>query len=261
MNFGGYQGPLAPAAQNGIDLFRGEWSSKFPESYGVDSGGWAGLFVDERITWALVGLASHGRSIVDAHVLELGPSEAGHTTMLEQAGAASVTAIEANGRAYLKCLIVKELTRLKRSRFLLGDALRELETSDRRYDIGVASGVLYHQREPVRLLKLLTQKCRHLYLWTHYHDPRDLASRPQLAARFDRAMEQEVAGFRHAVHPYRYEEGMAWRGFSGGSNQRCAWLSRHDILAALRYFGFSKIITREEPNPHGSSMSIVASPV
>ncbi len=39
--------------------------------------------------------------------------------MLENMGASSVIAIEANSRAYLKCLITKEILNLRCSRFLI----------------------------------------------------------------------------------------------------------------------------------------------
>ena len=35
-----------------IDIFKDEWSSKFPDSFGVSSSGIADLFEDQRITWA-----------------------------------------------------------------------------------------------------------------------------------------------------------------------------------------------------------------
>ncbi len=63
----------APSGRTLIDLFKGEWSSRFPASLGIDSGGTAGLFEDERITWALGQLSAHGLSIAHRRVLEVGP--------------------------------------------------------------------------------------------------------------------------------------------------------------------------------------------
>src|SRR4051812_20493353 len=91
-----------PTNQNAIDLIDG-WVSQLPPEVGVNAGH-AVLFHDPRTVWALERLGS----VAGQTVLELGPLEGGHTYMLHQGGA-RVLAIEANKRAYLKCLIVKEL--------------------------------------------------------------------------------------------------------------------------------------------------------
>ena len=51
-------------------------------------------------------------------ILELGPLEGAHTYRLEQLGAERILAIEANVEAYLKCLIVKEILGLIKSKLL-----------------------------------------------------------------------------------------------------------------------------------------------
>ena len=61
--------------------------------------------------------------VTEKTILELGPLEGGHSYMLDRAGAAQVVAIEGNARAYLKCLIVKELLGLPRVQFLCGDSV------------------------------------------------------------------------------------------------------------------------------------------
>ena len=63
--------------------------------------------------------------------LELGPLEAGHSYILDRAGALEVLAIEANRRAFLKCLVVKEMIGLPSVRFVLGD-FNEFLAGDRR---------------------------------------------------------------------------------------------------------------------------------
>lgn len=247
-----------PRPQNCLDLFPGEWSSRFPVEIGVDSGGHAGLFEDERIEWARDGLVKLGRCIRYADVLELGPLEGGHTVMLEKMGAASVTAVEANRRAFLKCLIVKEIMGLNSTRFLLGDALAHLERSGEHYDIGVVSGFLYHLREPLRLLDLLSQSCGALYLWTHYFSADDGSMSPDVRWRFGDPEQRQHAGLQYTAYPYRYENAMEWKGFCGGPHADCNWLGRDDILAALTHFGYTRVLVREESNCHGPAMSIVA---
>ncbi len=105
-----------PEPQTCIDLFAGEWSSALPALGGVTlTGGQAALFDDQRIKMLQEFYPLYGKNI-----LELGPLEAGHTYMMHQAGAKHITAVEANSRAFLKCLLVKELYQLNRTSFLHG---------------------------------------------------------------------------------------------------------------------------------------------
>lgn len=249
----------APSAQALIDLYKGEWSTKFPATTGVESGGTAGLFEDERITWALGQLAAQDHAIAGRNVLEVGPLEGGHTTMLEQAGAARVTAVESNDRSFQKCLLVKELMGLTRSRFLYGDILRHLEQTNETYDIGIACGILYHMTNPVQLIELLTRRCRSLYIWTVFYDPAFYAANPAKAEKFTAKTPATHAGFAHTLHRHDYGEALAWAGFCGGPRPHCQWMERDQILAALAHFGYSQQTVRDEPNPHGSALSVVAS--
>src|SRR5688572_27997205 len=65
-----------PSAQNALDLFKGEWSCRLPDSIGlVASTVPVRAFEDYRVEWfsrAIGGFAGK-------RVLELGPLEAGHT--------------------------------------------------------------------------------------------------------------------------------------------------------------------------------------
>jgi hypothetical protein len=72
--------------------------------------------------------------------------------------AAQIDAIEANQRAYLRCLITKEILGLTRSKFWLGDFIKALENWDQRYDLIVASGVLYHLKNPLHLVELTAKR-------------------------------------------------------------------------------------------------------
>ncbi len=132
-----------PSHQNAIDAIPG-WSTALPPECGVIAGNLA-TYADPRIAWALERFGP----IADRQVLELGPLEAGHTIMLERAGA-NVDAVEANQLAFMRCLITKEIVGLTRSRFWLGDFMQWLENTDKTYDLIVASGVLYHLTTPLR---------------------------------------------------------------------------------------------------------------
>jgi hypothetical protein len=113
----------SPSDQKALDIFKGEWSSQLPGACKELKAGTVPLFEDARMVWAAEQLGGFSGQ----RVIELGPLEAGHTYMLESLGAESILAVEANKRAFLKCLIVKEILRLNRSRFVLGDFVSSFE--------------------------------------------------------------------------------------------------------------------------------------
>ncbi len=246
----------APSPQNALDVFRAEWSSRLPQPFAALEAGKIPLFEDDRIRW----LEGECGGFAGKRILELGPLEAGHTYMLERGGAAEVVAVEANTRAFLKCLIVKELFGLSRSRFLCGDFVEYLRSEGSSFDVCVASGVLYHMREPAELIALLADRCRDwLLLWTHYYDPAVMVTRPDIAHKFPRSTTAETRGFRHSLHRYEYGGSLDWKGFCGGSARYSNWMEREDIPSCLEYFGFGDVRTRVEPNhPNGPAFSLLA---
>ena len=111
-----------PSDQNALDIFS-EWSSRLPGAWKEPKAGTVPLFEHARMVWAAEQLGGFSGQ----RVIELGPLEAGHTYMMESLEAESILAVEANKRAFLKCLIVKEILRLNRSRFVLGDFVSSFE--------------------------------------------------------------------------------------------------------------------------------------
>ena len=160
-----------PTPQNAIDLFAGEWASRFPAGGPAVQAGTVPLFEDPRMTWADDTLRElSGQGFSGQTVLELGHLEAGHTYALARLGAKEITAIEANARAYMKCLVAKEVLDIPRCHFLLGDAVSYLRTTTQTFDVGFACAFLYHMVEPVEVLALLARCCRRIFLWTVFYD-------------------------------------------------------------------------------------------
>ncbi|HEX6292296.1 MAG TPA: class I SAM-dependent methyltransferase [Herpetosiphonaceae bacterium] len=248
----------APHPQNALDIFKGQWASTLPAPFDNLEAGWANLFDDARIHWLLEQIGG----CTDLSVLELGPLEGGHSAMLERAGAAEVIAIESNTHAYLKCLIVKELLGLTRTRFLCGDGIAFLKEPGRDFDLCLASGILYHMINPVELLALLSKRCaRHLLLWTHYYDQAIIEPQPVVAAHFTERKAGNYEGFEHTLYRYDYQTTLQWEGFCGGSAPYSHWMSRDDILRCLKHYGFSdlRIEFDHRDHPHGPSFAVLAS--
>lgn len=234
----------APADQEAINIFRGEWSSLFPEERQLQAGG-VPLFEDMRIQLGLKELGG----VAGQEVLELGPLEGGHSYQLEQAGAKSVLAIEANSRAYLKCLVAKEIMGMQRVRFVHGDFMEYLRQSSRRFDFVLCSGVLYHQKHPVELLHRLSMITARMLIWTHYYDEQIVSSSPHLSPKFPTAMRTEYEGYAHTLHRQEYQLSLLHPGFCGAGAEYSQWMEREELLGALRHFGYSQVkVLLEDPH-------------
>jgi hypothetical protein len=247
---------LSPHPQNAMDLFKGRWHSRIPDEFQVSAGALP-LYWDARMEWAIPALGGvDGKS-----VLELGPLEAGHTYMLERAGARSVLAIEADADSFMRCLIAKEVVGLVRSRFLLGDFEVYLREAKERFDTAIASGVLYHVTRPIELIYNLARVANQVYLWTHYHDEERLRRNAHMAHRFRPGEAAEWGGFLFNAHRYEYGDFLREVTFAGGTERYSIWLSREDLLAALRFHGLTDIRIGEEDPDHvnGPAISLVAS--
>ena len=246
----------APSPQTALDIFQGEWTSRLPEPLAEYQAGGLGLFDDGRIKWfeeEIGGLA--GKS-----VLELGPLEGGHTYMLEKFGAAQIISVEANTRAFLKCLIAKELLNLQRVHFVCGDCVEYLRQAGPNFEVCVASGVLYHMMNPVELIALLAKRCTHsLFMWTHYYDPAVISAGGH-SSRFKHSKKAAYDGFEHTLFQQEYQKALNWVGFCGGSAATSCWLDRNDLLGCLEHFGFGKIrLNFDDPShPNGPALALVA---
>jgi len=248
----------SPNKQNVLDIFADEWSSMMPAGSDCTSTpGRVPLFNDGRITWALGVLGD----IKDKRVLELGPLEAGHSYMFADLGAKEVTAIEANTRAYLKCLCIKEIFGLKNVNFHLGDFVKYLEESSEKYDLLVACGVLYHMKDPIHVLDLISQKTDKVFLWTHYYDADPIKSNEQLSHKFQEPETFEYNGFSYEAVEQSYKDALEWSGFCGGPLPTSRWLSRESLVGYLKHVGFKNLeFNWDEPNhPNGPAVAICAS--
>jgi SAM-dependent methyltransferase len=244
----------SPTDQNIIDLFKGEWSSTMPTGSGLKSEpGPAGLFEDGRITWADEMLGG----FKGKNILELGPLEGAHSYMLQKIGANTITSIESNQRAFMKCLSVKEIFDLDRVHFKLGDFIPFLETTEKKFDAVIASGVLYHMIDPIAVLTKMARVSDKLFIWTHYFDEKYGAKNHRI---FDKPQSYQLSGFKGMGAKRFYRESLNWQGFCGGSETYAVWLSKDTILNHLNSLGFNKIDIHIDAmdHPNGPAFSFSA---
>ncbi len=248
-----------PTPKTAVDIFKGQWSSDFPAPFEGLTGGGVKLFEDGRITYAD---AQFG-GIKGMRVIELGPLEGGHSYVLDRLGAAEVIAVEANQRAFLRCLVAKELLGMPSVRFLCGDFmpfLRNATEEGLMWDLCLAVGVLYHQPDPVSLLELATTISDRLLLWTHYYDAEALKAIPAVAANYSEPITTTTAGYEHLLYRHDYGPVLGWSGFCGGLQTWTSWMTRDGILGALDHFGFEVkgITVDDRTHPHGPAFCLAA---
>ena len=228
----------APNNQNVLDLFKGEWSSKLPNNFDlVTQPGTAGLFEDSRVTWAeeVFGKFTNWK------ILELGPLEGGHSYMFQNSGASQVISIEANTRAFLKCLCIKEILKLDKVEFKLGDFMPFLRANNSKFDMVFASGVLYHMEEPIELIKMISKVSDKTLIWTQYYDEKIISSRSDLVNKFSPPQLLQYDGVSYEYSTQAYQEALNWSGFCGGPKPVSKWLTKDSIIKALKHYGFVDI--------------------
>ncbi len=246
-----------PSDQNVLDIFKGQWSSRLPDNFGlVTEPGEARLFEHGLVVWAEEIFGNFS----DWEILELGPLEGGHSYMFQSRNARKVISIEANTRAFLKCLCIKEILKLDRVEFKLGDFMSFLENYNSKCDMVFASGVLYHMEEPIRLLKLISRATDRLFIWTHYYDQGGISSRKDLRHKFSPVSSLEYDGVSYEYSTQSYKDALNWLGFCGGPKPVSKWLTRDSILKALEQFEFADIqINFDDPDhPNGPAFAICA---
>ena len=134
-----------------------------------------------------------------------------------------------------------------------------LQENEERFELCLASGVLYHMREPVKLVELISRCCDSVFFWTHYYDPEVLRPPSPLADKFDQTLVTEHGGFAHTLHRQLYGPALE-SGFCGGNVDHSMWMERDDIIGALRHFGYSRIeVAFDRPDhSNGPSLALLA---
>jgi hypothetical protein len=146
--------------------------------------------------------------------------------------------------------------------FLCGDFVRYLKEPGPNFDVGLASGVLYHMQNPAELIELMSKRCaQHVLLWTHYYDHESIQGNPGLSFKFNAKKDASQSGFEHELYRQEYLASLDAKSFCGGSAPISYWMTRQSILDCLSFFGFPKIkIGFDEPrHQNGPAFALVAS--
>jgi len=148
-------------------------------------------------------------------------------------------------------LVVKELLGLKKARFLYGDFIEFLRGNLGGFDVIFCCGVLYHMQDPLALIELMANHTDRIFVWTHYWRADSEATRE--AVPIDRF------GDRFVYYRVPYS-GRGSSTFWGGNKESFSWLSREDIVRALRACKFTNIDVHAEhvDHPHGPCISMSA---
>jgi SAM-dependent methyltransferase len=245
----------APSIQLALDTINTNWVSKLPIVDTVT--GEIPLFDDARMHWLVDRVNLRGKT-----VLELGSFEGGHSYILSKTGA-EITAIESNSLSYLKALVAKDILGY-RAKNLYGDFLEFLPSAPK-FDLIVASGVLYHMENPVKLLCEIADKTSKIFLWTHYFDSNFQDWNPEVLVRLEDKFAidgkfSEFKSHRYPVITQSYLESLNLKEFCGGPTERSAWMYRADILKLLAELGFKtiEVIMENREHKHGPSFAVYA---
>lgn len=216
----------------------GNWWSDLPT---VDLGVGKNLFLSNEV----VRLCNEQLgSVHDFSTLEVGPRDGYHTYALEKAGA-NVIAIEQNFENYLRCIQVKNQYDM-RAKFLYGNVADLIENLDRKFDLTFLSGVVYHFKDPVDLVKKLLRKSNRAFVWTHYFDEELIKNNisinrkgSRLRDLFSGVTEIQYDGKTYRYHKLSYqEEDFRDGSFSGGVDHYASWLEKDQLLSIFVDEGF-----------------------
>lgn len=240
----------APSKQNALSLFAGEWSSAVPGGY---QSGTAALFDDHRVH----AIARNIGGLAGKSVLELGPLEGGHSIMMAEQGASSILSIEANSRAFMKCLIVNSIFKKDNIDFVLGNFDLFLEENTR-FDFILASGVIYHCENPVKTIVNMCRSSDCIGIWSHYYS--ESVVRALYADKFEYDGQWlEYDGFKANCFTHNYIEGLEIEGFCGGGNAYTRWMDRDSWFGLFDALGFDfEVLEESADHPNGPQFTAVA---
>jgi hypothetical protein len=152
-----------------------------------------------------------------------------------------------------------------KSNFILGDFTKGFGSSNK-FDLVVASGVLYHMTDPIDLLKQISEVSNRVFIWTHYFEPDiekwNSAIQSQVGLKWKTSETKSIKFNNRYIRivPQVYGEALGWDGFCGGPDTYSNWIYKEDIMLILSDFGYTDVkISFDQPDhPNGPSFCILA---
>jgi len=238
----------------------GGWTTQF-EIDGQKVGGTTEILTkDPRLLWHLEQIGgAKGKQ-----VLELGPLEGAHTKMLIEAGAEDVYAVEGLSDCFLRCLVVKEAFNLEKAHFLFGDFndlvnmyAEKMKVFDTvipglaKFHFVSAAGVLYHQKNPAKLIHDLGKITDTVLVWSQ------VASDGKPSTHVEKLSHNgfDYLGKINHYHGTRLKS----ESYCGGLEEWAFWFYPEHLRQCFRDAGFTKIIETPSPsNVNGDCLLFVA---
>jgi len=164
-----------------------------------------------------------------------------------------------NVRAFLKCLVVRNALNLEAD-FRPGNFVPYLRTCSDRYDILIASGVLYHMTAAAEVLQGMARVCDSLCIWTHYYDEAVISTNDMLRQKFDAKPRVETFNGRSVdCHRQSYLDVVNWSGFCGGASPSSYWLRKKNLIDVIESLGISITVGEDTPSyPNGPAVTLLA---
>lgn len=184
------------------------------------------------------------------NILELGPLEAGNTKQMLDYGAGFVTGIESNRESFIKCLIAQNAIPLENTRFIYGDlndVLQQPEYADSpKFDLCVASGLLYHMEDPLHAIDLIVQTAPVVYVWTH------VASVRAPAGDWITVSDSAGRSYQGRKNEYKSTDCL------GGVGSCAIWLTPEDMRRAFVDRGYDVEDVGDLQNYKGDAIKFIA---
>jgi hypothetical protein len=175
-------------------------------------------------------------------ILELGSLEGAHTFMLaERPGVKRVLALEGRERNLRKARLIQDLWQVRNAEF----AQVNLEENDLsafgKFDAVFCSGLLYHLREPWKLIERFPTIAPSLFIWTHY------------------APDAEAKAISNGLRGRIFAEGGSKEPLSGMS-PTSTWLTLGSLITSLTRSGYRSIhvIHNDLTHSNGPAVTIGA---
>jgi hypothetical protein len=224
------------------------WTTRF-EIGGKVLGGTLMLQTIPTLLWQIEAIGG----VRGKRILELGPLEGAQTKKMIDEGVEEVIAVEGLSYCFLKCLIVKEAFQMNRAKFIFGDFCHYIKQyKGEKFDMVLASGVLYHQKNPAQLIYDLAKITDIVAVWS------------QVADTAHPSREESIIVGENIE--YRGKK-MIWGDLRSTSSTYCAslddygfWMYPEEMRRCFRDAGFTNINEKSQPdNANGACILFIAS--